>query len=126
MIRSVIITIAFAALSSTAYANSNCDHPRDDFDGLYCLNKIYLQADKDLNETYGKLSTKLDAAGRSALKQGQLDWIDSRNRQCSRHDPHGFWVNLECATGMTIDRTQFLTDRVRECVSSGCLNSRLR
>ncbi len=36
-----------------ALADSACDKPRDDFDGLYCLNKVYQQADVDLNATFG-------------------------------------------------------------------------
>ncbi len=53
-------------------ANSVCDKPRDDFDGLYCLNKVYQQADADLNATYGQLKPKLDSSGQAALRAGQL------------------------------------------------------
>ena len=112
-------------LPSLAAANSNCDKPRNDFDGLYCLNKIYLQADKDLNQVYGELRKELDEQGRKLLKKGQLAWISSRDSQCSYRDNRGFFVNLDCAAKTTIERTQFLTDRKRECLSSGCLNSRL-
>lgn len=111
--------------SGTALANSACDRPKDDFDGLYCLNKVYQEADKELNENYKKLSAKLDNAGKQALKSGQLSWINARNQSCSKHDADGFYVNLDCATRTTITRSQFLQDRVRECASSDCLNSKL-
>ena len=104
----------------------NCDKPRDDFDGLYCLNKIYMQADKDLNSVYKKLRAKLDAEGRNLLKTRQLAWIDKRNRQCSHRNDKGFFVNLRCATQNTIQQVRFLEDRYRECVSAGCMNSKLR
>jgi uncharacterized protein YecT (DUF1311 family) len=104
---------------------SSCDHPKNDFDGLYCLNKIWIEADKNLNETYKKLSAKLDTNGKAALKKGQLAWIASRNSACSKTDSTGFFVNLECATSRTIDRTKFLEDRYRECASAGCMNSKL-
>ena len=42
-----LIAAALALASTFAQANTNCDQPRDDFDGLYCLNKVYLEADKD-------------------------------------------------------------------------------
>lgn len=126
MFKQLTIVAAFAMAIQAAFANSNCDNPRDDFDGLYCLNKVYLQADKELNELYGKLNSKLDSSGKSTLKQGQLAWIDNRNQRCSQRDSAGFWVNLNCATRTTIDRTQFLNDRLRECSSAGCMNSRLR
>ncbi|MDR3415907.1 MAG: lysozyme inhibitor LprI family protein [Nevskia sp.] len=119
------IVLVAAALLGTAAARADCDHPRDDFDDLYCLDKVYIQSDKDLNDAYGKLSKQLDANGKSALKKGQLGWIKSRNEQCSMKDDHGFWVNLDCATKTTVGRTQFLQDRYRECVSAGCMPSKL-
>ncbi|MBV8246999.1 MAG: DUF1311 domain-containing protein [Comamonas sp.] len=108
-----------------ALANSNCDKPVNDFDGLYCLNKVYGEADKELNQKYGELASKLDVQGKAALKQGQLAWIRERNSQCSRRDDSGFLVNLDCATKKTVARVDFLQSRIRECKSSGCLNSKL-
>jgi uncharacterized protein YecT (DUF1311 family) len=108
-----------------AFANSACDKPRNDFDGLYCLNKVYQEADKELNENYKKLNDKLDDAGRKVLKTGQLAWMRERNQNCSRHEGEQFYVNLDCAADTTIKRSQFLQDRLRECVSSGCQNSKL-
>lgn len=110
---------------SAAFANSACDKPRNDFDGLYCLNKVYQEADKELNENYKKLNDKLDDAGRKVLKAGQLAWMRERNQNCSRHEGEQFYVNLDCAADTTINRSQFLQDRLRECLSSGCQNSRL-
>lgn len=120
--------MAFALMlcfSSTAFANSACDNPKDDFDGLYCLNKVYQEADKELNENYKKLNAKLDKKGKQTLKAGQLSWIENRNNSCSKRDGEGFFVNLNCATSTTIKRSQFLQDRIRECSSSGCQNSKL-
>nr|WP_199103360.1 lysozyme inhibitor LprI family protein [Aquitalea sp. ASV11] len=107
-------------------ANSACDKPKNDFDGLYCLNKVYSQADKDLNESYGELAKQLDADGKKLLKAGQLNWIRQRNADCSYSDSRGFFVNLDCATRTTIDRLQFINDRKRECKSAGCMNSKLQ
>ena len=111
--------------AGAAQANSACDRPKDDFDGLYCLNKVYQEADKELNENYGKLTSKLDAEGKRRLKAGQLNWIQQRNSNCSRTEADAFYVNLRCATNTTIERSQFLQNRVRECVSAGCQNSKL-
>lgn len=112
--------------SGSAFANSACDTPRNDFDGLYCLNKVYQEADKELNANYKKLAAKLDANGKQTLKSGQLSWINERNQSCSKKDGSGFYVNLDCATHTTIERAQFLQDRFRECSSSGCQNSKLQ
>jgi len=108
-----------------AMANSACDKPRNDFDGLYCLNKVYQEADKELNENFKKLNGKLNAEGKQSLKSGQLAWIKQRNESCSKHEGSAFYVNLDCATSTTIERSQFLQNRIRECTSTGCQNSQL-
>ncbi|WP_312435635.1 lysozyme inhibitor LprI family protein [Janthinobacterium sp.] len=120
-----LILALLVCASGSAFANSACDTPRNDFDGLYCLNKVYQEADKELNANYKKLAARLDADGKQALKSGQLSWISERNQSCSKKDGSGFYVNLDCATTTTIKRAQFLQDRVRECSSSGCQNSKL-
>jgi uncharacterized protein YecT (DUF1311 family) len=120
-----LLLLLLLGYCGSALADSSCDQPKNDFDGLYCLNKVYLQADKELNATYGKLSRALDAAGKKKLKQGQLAWISSRNDQCSLRQHNSFYVDLKCATDSTIRRVQFLADRLRECNSAGCMNSQL-
>ncbi|SMC26371.1 Uncharacterized conserved protein YecT, DUF1311 family [Andreprevotia lacus DSM 23236] len=124
--KKTLLAAALLATAAFASANSACDKPKNDFDNLYCLDKVYLQADKDLNEAYGKLVKVLDADGKAALKKGQLAWISSRNSECSYSDAKGFYVNLECATRTTTERAQFLTERYRECTSAGCMNSKLK
>lgn len=113
------------AISGSVLAGEACDNPRNDFDGLYCLNKIYQEADLELNANYKLLTPLLDVNGKSQLKSGQLAWMKERNANCSRRDGSSFLVDLQCATDTTIARSQFLQDRIRECKSAGCLNSRL-
>ncbi|HEY6306053.1 MAG TPA: lysozyme inhibitor LprI family protein [Candidatus Angelobacter sp.] len=120
----IAVLLAICALPVLAQSSA-CDHPKNDFDGLYCLNKIWIEADHNLNQAYQKLNAKLNAEGKTSLKKGQLAWIESRNASCSKTDSSGFFVNLKCATDTTIERTRFLEDRYRECVSAGCMNSRL-
>jgi uncharacterized protein YecT (DUF1311 family) len=122
--KKIVVALALCS-SSFAFANSACDTPKDDFDGLYCLNKVYQEADKELNENYKKLAAKLDSDGKKSLKTGQLQWITNRNNSCSKREASDFYVNLNCATRTTIERAQFLQDRIRECASSGCQNSKL-
>ena len=117
--------LAFSLLSGGAFANSACDTPKNDFDGLYCLSKIYQEADTELNENYRKLYKSLDPQGKQALKDGQNVWMRTRNAECSEYDAKGFLVNMRCATDTTIERNTFVQDRLRECKSSGCLNSKL-
>ena len=124
--RHLALALLISICAPATLAAEACDKPKNDFDGLYCLNKVYLQADKDLNEAYGKLVKALDTEGKGLLKQGQLGWIAARNGNCSTRNEKGFFVNLECATNTTIERVQFLNDRLRECTSAGCMNSKLK
>ncbi|BDA79024.1 hypothetical protein LPTSP3_g19540 [Leptospira kobayashii] len=122
--KTILVGIFVLVAGSSLYAD-NCDHPKDDFDGLYCLNKVYIQADKDLNDAYKKLNSSLAADAKKKLKEFQLYWIQSRNSECSWKDERGFFVNLSCAANKTISRTDFLNARIRECKSTGCQPSRL-
>ena len=119
------ITVAALLVSGSVLAEQACDKPRNDFDGLYCLNKIYQEADKELNTNYQALVALLSSTGKVQLKSSQLQWQKSRNADFSRQDDNSFLVNLRCATDTTISRSQFLQNRIRECKSSGCLESKL-
>ncbi|MDH5301901.1 MAG: lysozyme inhibitor LprI family protein [Gammaproteobacteria bacterium] len=120
----VVSVLLGAFLSASALAD-NCDKPRDDFDGLYCLNRVYQEADNELNQEYKSLRSYLSESEKSALKSRQVSWIKSRNEQCSFRKDGMFFVSLSCTTSMTVDRTNVLRDRIRECKSTGCQSSKL-
>ncbi|PID77655.1 MAG: hypothetical protein CSB24_00465 [Deltaproteobacteria bacterium] len=117
-----ILTVMFPF----AAVADNCDNPKDDFDGLYCLNKVYQEADKELNSSYKTLRTFLNAGQKEKLVKTQRAWIEERNSKCSyRDEENGFFVNLDCTAEMTISRTNELNDRIRECKATGCQESKL-
>ena len=120
-----ILTSAAFMLPMLSWGAENCDRPNNDFDGLYCLTKVYLEADKELNNSYNKLSKLLNRQQKSTLKRGQLAWMRERNDRCSYHDDGGFFVNMNCATSKTTTRVNFLNERVRECNAGSCRDSRL-
>lgn len=122
--KSLVLALCLAAPLSVL-AQQNCDKPRDDFDGLYCLNKVYMETDAELNRTYKDLASRLTGEGRSQLKKTQLAWIETRNSTCSRTMNSDFFVNLNCAARTTRERLQVLQERVLECKSSGCQPSKL-
>jgi uncharacterized protein YecT (DUF1311 family) len=120
-----ILTSAAFMFPMLSWGAQNCDKPVNDFDGLYCLTKVYLEADKELNNSYIKLNKVLSSTQKSKLKRGQLAWMRDRNDQCSYHDEGGFYVNMDCATRTTIKRVNFLNERARECSAGSCRDSRL-
>ena len=119
-----LVLIIFAAISFPAHAD-NCDNPRDDFDGLYCLNKIYHEADKELNLSYKELRSFLSDEEKELLKVTQIKWIKQRNKECSLKKDGKFYVSLRCTTKTTVDRTNEIRDRIRECKATGCQASKL-
>lgn len=118
--------LTFVALLWAATTWADCNKTTSDYDVVYCSTKLYLQADKELNDVYKKLVGKLNTDGKKLLKTGQLAWIETRNHQCTETRGDSILVNLACATQTTVERTQFLTDRQRECLSTGCMNNKLR
>ncbi|ABE74429.1 lysozyme inhibitor LprI family protein [Psychrobacter cryohalolentis] len=120
-----ILTSAAFMFPMLSWGAQNCDKPVNDFDGLYCLTKVYLEADKELNNSYSKLNKFLSSTQKSKLKRRQLAWMRDRNDQCSYHDEGGFYVNMDCATRTTIKRVNFLNERARECSAGSCRDSRL-
>jgi uncharacterized protein YecT (DUF1311 family) len=122
--KSLRYTILYLTIVLNAYA-SNCDNPQQNFDKVYCLNKVYMEADTELNTQYKILYTKLDHNAKNMLKNTQLQWIQERNQTCTREDANKYYADLECLTSSTILRTQFLQNRIRECKSTGCQNSKI-
>ena len=120
-----LLTSAAFMFPMMSWGAQNCDKPNNDFDGLYCLNKVYLEADKELNNSYKKLVKQLNTQQKSKLKRGQLAWIRARNDDCSYHDGDDFYVNLACTNRVTTERVDFLNERVRECSAGSCRDSRL-
>jgi len=119
------IALAIALCVSLPYAKSSsaCDNPRmTDYDRGYCLQKVFTEADKELNINYKKLMPMLNKEGKSKLKRDEMGWIRDRDNACQS----GNTTDLQCEINYTIDRTNFLRDRIRECKSSGCLNSQLQ
>ncbi len=115
----------FLISTSTSVFADNCDNPRDDFDGLYCLNKVYQEADKELNDAYQELRGFLTKEEKRKLKNTQISWIEDRNSSCSLRKGGNFYVSLNCTTATTIERTNVLEDRIRECKATGCQPSKL-
>ena len=122
----ILLTSAAFILPTLSWSAQNCDKPVNDFDGLYCLTKVYLEADKELNTSYANLAKTLNTQQKSKLKRGQLAWMRERNNDCSYNDDeNSFYVNMDCATRITTKRVNFLNDRLRECRAGSCRDSRL-
>jgi uncharacterized protein YecT (DUF1311 family) len=115
-----------ALIISKAQSGSGCDSPKPGFDGLYCIMQDFVQADNELNIYYKQLRGKLNPQGRDLLKKYELVWIDYRDEQSREYLAGEPVVKMWTATRITKERTEFLKARLRECNSTGCVNSKLK
>lgn len=108
---------------STLLWADNCENARNTYDDVYCINKVFANADKELNKNYQELRAKLNAQQKNTLKRGQLAWIRQRDAQCS--DEHEGKVYVRCNLDETVQRSAWLRERMRECHTIGCQTRRL-
>lgn len=116
-----VLTMCALLLCSGAALADNCDSARNTFDDVYCTNKLYADADRELNQNYQKLRGLLNAGQKATLKRSQLAWIRSRDAQCV----DGNSIDVGCRLSTTQDRNTWLRERLRECKTVGCMSSRL-
>ncbi len=114
------------SIISVAALADNCDNARNTFDEFYCKDKLYQQADKDLNKAYGELMNALPSTSKKTLKSVQLEWMRGRDSQCIEERDDEIVLLVNCRLRKTINQTNFLQDRLRECKSTGCQPSRLK
>ncbi len=112
-------------LSLSAYAD-NCDYARNTYDAVHCDNKVYVNADNELNQTYQELRSKLNPQQKTILKRSQLTWIRDRDQSCSGESDVGTVISTGCQLRKTQERNSWLHERLRECITIGCKTSALR
>lgn len=105
-----------------AYAD-NCESTRNVYDSIYCTNKVFANADADLNKNYQLLRKSLTEKQKNILKTSQLAWIKDRDNACSDEDDQS--VAVECNLRYTQERNHWLIERIRECKTVGCKTSKL-
>ncbi|WP_111895220.1 lysozyme inhibitor LprI family protein [Acinetobacter sp. MB5] len=124
MKRKLALGVLIAGLSWAAHAD-NCDHVRNSYDAVHCNNKVYVNADNDLNKNYQELQRKLSPQQSSILKRSQLAWIKDRDNTCSGESNVGTVIYTVCQIRKTQERNAWLQDRLRECKVIGCKTSAL-
>ncbi|HHJ1404535.1 TPA: lysozyme inhibitor LprI family protein [Pseudomonas aeruginosa] len=112
-------------LADGAPAADACGTPRNAFDSVYCRSGEFSQADRELNQQFGTLRKHLNDGQKALLKKSQIAWIKERDAACSESKDNGYFVNLDCATEKTRQRLDFLRERERECLSTGCVDAKL-
>lgn len=126
MLTAAVLVFGGSAVTGAARAQSNCNTTLNGFEDVYCASKVFIRADDDLNAVYQKLVRRLSPAAQATLRRTQRTWVAGRNSDCSEQDSKlGTVISMGCAVDKTTSRTNFLNDRLRECLSSGCQPAKL-
>lgn len=118
-----IITAAAAGLmfATAAHAiETQCDKYSGTYDRTYCLSKLFVDSDAELNVVYKELRDLLNDSGKKALKNAEVKWLKYRTDRCETSPGT---IDVRCSYEVNVDRTNYLRERARECRSSKCDNN---
>lgn len=117
---------AFLLISVQARAQDHgeltqqCAKYHSSYDQTYCIAKLFLASDNELNDVYKKLKERLKGDSQKGLVQVQRDWIKHRNGACEGGTGS---IDVDCNYRVNRERTNYLRDRLRECETGSCNNA---
>lgn len=97
----------------------NCEKFKTSYDKTYCVAKLFLESDKELNAVYAELRKPLKDDTKKALTETQRDWIKYRDGRCEASGS----INVGCNYKVNRERAEYLRDRARECKTGNCDNA---
>lgn len=121
-IKKLITAISASLMLSTA-ANAietQCDKYSGTYERTYCLSKLFVDSDAELNVVYKELRDQLNDSGKKALKDSEIKWLKYRTGRCETSPGT---IDVRCSYEVNVDRANYLRERSRECRSSRCDNS---
>jgi uncharacterized protein YecT (DUF1311 family) len=122
--KNTISGLLMAMLSLTAFsahADGACDRLHSEYDKTYCLSKLFLQSDVELNQVYDDLGKTIKPGVKQRLKETEASWIQFRDASCSS----GGTIDVDCNFRVNRDRAEYLRDRLRECKAGSCRNEEI-
>lgn len=114
---SIALTI-LAVFSKNVLADDGCRNPKTAYDDTYCTAKLFLESDKELNQTYSELRNIISVDAKKILLIAQRQWIQYRDNSCSLNGT----INVDCNLKVNKQRQIYLNDRLRECKVGHCQN----
>lgn len=106
-------------ISCVANANNNCNFsspPNNYYDRSYCLAKLFVASDNQLNDTYQQLRKRLSDGQKDRLNLGQRIWLDYRSSQCLTDNK----FDLECNLEINNARITYLQSLIKKCDAGHC------
>jgi uncharacterized protein YecT (DUF1311 family) len=106
----------FSAQFAHAENTDSCDKFKTSYDKTYCVAKLFLESDKELNSVYTELRKPLKDNVKQQLTETQRDWIKFRDASCERSGS----IDVSCNYKLNRERAEYLRDRARECKTGTC------
>ena len=110
-------------LLATQFAHAditdNCEKFKTSYDKTYCIAKLFLESDSELNTIYTDLRKPLKDDTKKQLTQTQRDWIKYRDQKCESSGS----IDVSCNYKVNRERAEYLRDRARECKTGNCDNA---
>lgn len=103
-------------MANMASAEDACDKFTTSYDRTYCMAKLFVESDKELNQVYKELKTHLKGDVSKALTTTQRNWIKYRDNRCESDGT----IAVDCNFKVNRTRTEYLRDRLRECKTGNC------
>ena len=113
------ILLFLSIASGSVFAG--CEKPAAGYDTTYCMAKLFVESDNELNDAYKNLSVLLNPEQKKKLIGAQRSWIKFRNVKCS----DGGTIMVDCNYSVNKNRTKFFLDRITECKIGSCKNDLL-
>lgn len=109
--------ILMLGVQSQAMAFDECDKYKTSYDRTYCMGKLFMESDKELNSVYKSLVASVNNKTKQGLVETQRSWIKYRDEVCQ---PESGTINVDCNYRVNKERTEYLRDRLRECKVGNC------
>lgn len=110
----VLFVVIFSV--GAVFAGNECQNPKTSYDRTYCMAKLFMESDNELNAVYKELKNSLKKDLQQKLTEVQREWIKYRDSSCESAGA----INVKCNYDVNRDRTEFLRDRLRECKTGHC------
>lgn len=108
----VVVVILSLVSVRAVFAMGECDRYQTPYDRTYCMGKLFVESDKELNVVYRELRGMLQPEVKRMLAETQRAWISYRDTACQ--DNPGT-IDVDCNYRVNRARTEYLRDRLREC-----------
>lgn len=118
-LKTLITALAMLTFTSLP-ALANCDDPKTQTEMNICAAEEFKLADKELNETYSRVSKGLEPNHKDALLKAQRAWIKYKDLACEAYSLQAEGGSMQpmlhnmCLTRLTGERSQFLAEQFEE------------